>query len=267
MIEEYERTASISPMKTSRLRLFLFLAKPETAASMGCLLNDAKSETWFVDALNGTGLNIPRGLSDSAAIDNLLEFDDQIVNNNNTDHCMDLEAHSEPLNENKMLKNMQDVQSSMPDSPVVETNSSFGSSSSSPSMSNLPPIRVRVETNGARLQDQMAGLDEQFSHMSTSVATNVHNQGDGVVMLSAPPPIPVVSSTTVCCANPNRVVSDDERSDQGAPSGFRKPPLPLQPVPRRLGHDAYNLPSPDSVARYMYPEFCLHSLTKIQSCI
>ncbi|XP_057473571.1 uncharacterized protein LOC130761979 isoform X2 [Actinidia eriantha] len=39
-------------------------------------------------------------------------------------------------------------------------------------------------------------------------------------------------------------VSEDERSDQGAPTGVRKPPLPLQPVQLRLV-DAYNLPSPD----------------------
>lgn len=44
-------------------------------------------------------------------------------------------------------------------------------------------------------------------------------------------------------------VFDDERLDQGAPTGFRKPPLPLQPVPRKVV-DACGLPSPDSVARY-----------------
>ena len=47
----------------------------------------------------------------------------------------------------------------------------------------------------------------------------------------------------------NRVFSDDERSDQGVPVGFRKPPLPLQPVQHKAGA-SYNLPSPDSVARY-----------------
>lgn len=231
------------------MRLFLFLAKPETTASMGCLLNDAKSETWFVDALNGAGL-IPRVLSDSAAnTENLLEFSDQVVNNND---CMEnVFSPKDPLGGSKRVEYVQDAQSSMLGSPMVlETNSSFGSSSSSPSMSNLPHIRVRADNDEARLQDQMAGLDEQFSQMNTSVAAKMQNQVDGTVMLSSlpPPPLPVVITTTVSSENENRVVADEDKSDQGGPTRFRKPPLPLQPVQRRLGHDAYNLPSPDSVA-------------------
>ncbi|KAJ4838963.1 hypothetical protein Tsubulata_017363, partial [Turnera subulata] len=77
MIEEYDRitsSSSSSSLAPSRIRLFLFFNKPETATSMGSLLDDAKSETWFVDALNGSGL-LPRNLSDSATMDCLVNLD------------------------------------------------------------------------------------------------------------------------------------------------------------------------------------------------
>lgn len=243
MIEEYDRINSASPLKPSRLRLFLFHVKPETAASMGCLLEDTKSETWFVDALNGSGL-LPRGVSDSAVIDNLLQLDDSHVNNGES--CLDLEGQSLPLAGNKqVIKNVvnADVQSTMSDSPMVETTSSFDSGVSSPSMSNLPPIKVRVEES-----NRIGALDEQFSQMN--VAFNAPNNN---LMTAPPPPLPAnVSSGVglnpalvgVAGENFSRVISDDEKSDHGASSGLRKPPLPLQPVQRKL--DVYNLPSPDS---------------------
>ncbi|PWA86383.1 Phox/Bem1p [Artemisia annua] len=233
MIEEYDRLNASNPSaKPLRLRLFLFLSKPDTAASVGSLLDDAKSETWFVDALNGAGL-LPRGLSDSANIDNLLEHKDGTVSEDR-DNSMELETQRRRL----------DVHLNLPDSPLVETNSSFGSSSSSPSMSNLPPIKVRVDQH----MNQMAGLDEQLGQLN--VNTSSAQQSVAV----------------------NNVVGggvwggEEERLEHaGATSGgLRKPPLPLQPVQRKFGHDAYSLPSPeskhggayglhspDSIARYL----------------
>ncbi|XP_071903452.1 uncharacterized protein [Coffea arabica] len=245
MIEEYDRINSASPLKPPRLRLFLFAFKPETAASMGCLLDDAKSETWFVDALNGAGL-LPRGLSDSAAVDKLLELDEPRVN---VDSGTVIEAQNLTSGGNKQAINnaIQDVQSTFSDSPMVETTSSFESSVSSPSMSNLPPIKVRIDETNARL----GGLDEQFSQMN--VASNAQKQDDrSIHMGTSQPPIPIivggvgVHSGAVTGENVTRIISDDEKSDLGAPPGGpRKPPLPLQSVPRKFG-DAYNLPSPDS---------------------
>lgn len=245
MIEEYDRITSASPLKSSRLRLFIFLAKPETAASMGSLLDDAKSETWFVDALNGAGL-LPRGLSDSAAIDCFLDRDAS------GDSCTHVEAQTDSLCNTKHGKSGQEVHS-VPSSPMVETASSFGSSSSSPSMANLPPIRVRAEDGGLRLHDHKVGLEEEFAYMSTNPQTVVQKQDEGFVVLSAPPPLPssaIVGGTAAAAAaesgeKPSRGFSDDERSDQGVRIRFRKPPLPLQPVQRRLD-DGFNLPSPDS---------------------
>ncbi|XP_050237233.1 uncharacterized protein LOC126686958 [Mercurialis annua] len=225
MIEEYDRAA--------RIRLFIFFNKPETAASMGSLLDDAKSETWFVDALNGSLL--PRNLSDSATMQCLV----------NLDNDQDLEEENK---QEMMIKN---------DSPLMDNGtSSFGSSSSSPSMCNLPPIRVRVE-------DQKVGLEEQFAQMSFAQVVQQQNQDDGFGLLAAAaaplPPLPtsIAAVGMVPSISPvggssdrlNRVLSDDERSDQGAPINLcRKPPLPLQLVQNKSGACSYNLPSPDSVA-------------------
>ncbi|XP_030534498.1 ecdysone-induced protein 75B [Rhodamnia argentea] len=268
MIDEYDRAASPSPspLRPSRLRLFLFFTKPETATSMGTLLDDSKSETWFVDALNHAGI-LPRGLSDSATgVDCLVNLDP------NHDPPNDLEAqiedHNNSTNTNdnsKQVKAAQDVQFAMPDSPVVEnSSSSHGSSSSSPSMSNLPPIRVSVD-------QRTVGIDDQFAQMSIA-ANHLYRHDDGYGAFSAlAPPFPsgimasaalnaaasasMANQASGCGENmSNRAVSDDERSDQGAPPmALRKPPLPmLQPVQvQPLQHKAsaaYNLPSPDSVA-------------------
>ncbi|CAN4088767.1 unnamed protein product [Withania somnifera] len=275
MIEEYDRAMSASPLKPSRLRLFLFLAKPETAASMGCLLADSKSETWFVDALNNASL-LSRGLSDSAAETNFLELE-RIPKSDSGVNLDQAQNNSVAANNTQMAKNgIQEVQSTMPDSPMVETTSSFESSVSSPSIPSLPPIKVRAEDGqmNARFHDQMLGLDEQFSHMN--VASNAQKVDDGYLHLAAAaamPPLPtiiggaaVMSSATLVNTSPatgehhGRIISDDEKSDHGAPSGHRKPPLPLQPIQRKVGDGCslpspdskhtggYNLPSPDSVA-------------------
>ncbi|XVF09533.1 hypothetical protein REPUB_Repub07fG0102100 [Reevesia pubescens] len=242
MIEEYDRLTA-SSVTSSRIRLFLFFKKPDTASSMGPLLNDAKSETWFVDALNGSGL-IPRGNSDSATMET------RLLN-------LDGEFEAQGVKEkNKQAKNnnaVHEVQCSLPDSPMVEKTSYFGSSSSSPSMSNLPPIRVRVDQDGgAKVLDQRVGIEEQFAQIS--FATNIHKQDNGyAAAVSAPPPHSVSVATAMVTPaggssdNLNRILSDDERSDQGVPVGFRKPPLPLQPVQQKAC-GTYNLPSPDSVA-------------------
>lgn len=250
MIEEYDRTTAASPLKPSRLRLFLFPSMPETAASMGSLLDDAKSENWFVDALNGTGL-LPRGLSDSAATDNLVELDGI----QKSDSSANLDPQNEILGFNKQ------VHSNLPDSPMVETSSSFGSSSSSPSMSNLPPVKVRIGNDSARFHDQMAGLDEQLSHVS--IAPNAPPPTHSVIGCAATVSS-VAGENTATAAEPlSRVISDNEKSDHGAPTGLRKPPLPLQPVQPKLVDvyslpspdskhaGGYSLPSPDSVARYL----------------
>ncbi|XP_068643455.1 protein PAL OF QUIRKY-like isoform X2 [Aristolochia californica] len=211
MIEEYDRNST--SIKPSRLRLFLFPTKPESASSIGSLIDDSKSETWFVDALNGASI-LPRGLSaDSNSVNCLLGLDDVgpvpgTVNEPNNDSS----SH-------KPLK--QDIHS-VPDSPMLETASSFGSTSSAPNLSNLPPIRVHLDS-------RVGGLEEQFSNMKME-------EGFKEGGLVGNPPNPVTIMTTAVGAagvmsppgvgeNPNRILSEDERSD---PGGIRKPPqVPL----------------------------------------
>ncbi|XP_050373464.1 uncharacterized protein LOC126791103 [Argentina anserina] len=265
MIDEFDRTASHnSSAKPARIRLFLFPLKPESTQSMGPMLDmPAKTEDWFLNALNASSGMLNRGFSDSASVDCLLSLDDGDrggAANNSDSRGGDTEA-SAAAN----CKNGRPDVHSVPDSPMLENSSSFGSTSSSPSLANLPPIRVHVEDGGGsshggnRVQDQKVGIEDQFAQMTMGMAGQ-QKQDDvgGFVVLSSPPPLPttiVPSSAAVSSSSApdymNRVISDDERSDHG---GYRKP-LPPQPQqqaslpqsqPKSTG--VFDLPSPDSVS-------------------
>lgn len=248
MIEEYDRIASASStMKpsSSRLRVFLFFTKPDTTLSMGSLLDDAKSETWFVDALNNSGI-LSRGVSDSAG-DSFVNLDSVPA----SDSSNNLESQVESLtlleNNNNKVKNVLDnvnVVNSTPNSPMLEN--SLSSSSLTPSMENLPPIRVRVDENaGSRLQQENKVVMKQDGGFVVSSA----NVAMAAIPATSTMAFGGVVTATSGDVNVNRVVSDDERSDYGGLIGSRKPPLPLQLVqPRTSG--GVSLPSPDSVTRY-----------------
>ncbi|KAF5791434.1 putative PB1 domain-containing protein [Helianthus annuus] len=130
MLEEHDRIVS-SPAP-ARIRLFLFPTRPE---SVGSLLLDPKSESWFSDALKSTMI-INRGLSDGSGMGNgLMGLD-----------CLDGNGES--------LMNSGDSgkagggggdSGSVPESMVLETCSSFGSINSSVSASNLVPVGVGNE--------------------------------------------------------------------------------------------------------------------------
>nr|GMD35654.1 polycystic kidney disease protein 1-like 3 [Ipomoea batatas] len=104
MVQEYDRMIA-SPVRLPRLRFFLFPDRPETAASAGCLLADAKSEQWFVDAINDSGL-VSRAFSDPAIDINTGDLDGISVSK--VDSCLNISN--------------QDVQST-PDSVASESNS------------------------------------------------------------------------------------------------------------------------------------------------
>ncbi|KAF7827755.1 RNA polymerase II degradation factor 1 [Senna tora] len=276
MIDEYDRTASNSAVKPSRIRLFLFPTKPDSSQSIGPILdNSAKSEDWFLNALNGAGL-LNRGFSESASVNCLLGLDEESGGGNNLDSNSrenEVVQQSGSFGNCKNVKQGQDVHS-VPDSPMLETTSSFGSTSSSPSLANLPPIRVHVVEDGGgsvRMQDHkvVVGIEEQFSQMGIGgggVVQKQQQQDEGFVVLSSPPPMPAVvtaapiSSGVVAGEYQNRVFSDDERSDHGVPVGYRKPPTPQpqtqpQPQPQSLppqfqqkSNAIVDLPSPDSVS-------------------
>ncbi|KAK7280422.1 hypothetical protein RJT34_25486 [Clitoria ternatea] len=290
MIDEYDRTnAANSSVKPSRIRLFLFPTKPDSTHSIPPQILDTsvKSDDWFLNALNGAGL-LNRGFSDSASVNCLLGLDDDVAGNN-------LEPGSKDAGEGGVVvgggggggggssqggsfgngKNLKQDVHSVPDSPMLETTSSFGSTSSSPSLANLPPIRVHVE-DGVRVQQDhqkvVLGIEEQFAQMGVG-----QKQDEGFIVLSSPPPPPVPTTLSAAAAAvgmpigpavvageyQNRVVSDDERSDHGVPVGYRKPPTPQPQMPAQTQTQAQtqthpqfqqkstgvvDLPSPDSVS-------------------
>ncbi|XP_010044112.2 uncharacterized protein LOC104433156 [Eucalyptus grandis] len=212
MIEE----SVSSSLKHPRTRLFLFpspSAAPESSRSIGRLLEaSGTSEHWFVDALNGAGAAGPnKGFSDSALVNCLLGLDDG-------------ESGLE-----KTAKQPQEVQS-VPDSPMLATSSSFGSSStaSSHSVVNSPPIRVQSESEVAR--DEKLGIEEQFALMGVGFGVGP-KQDNGSVSSSAP----LTPATYADCMH--RVFSDDERSDHGTPVNSQKLGMQqpqLQSVPQNV---------------------------------
>ncbi|KAK2439598.1 Octicosapeptide/Phox/Bem1p family protein [Trifolium repens] len=129
MIEEYDRLSSNPSPSPSRLRLFLFFSKPETAVSMDTLHHDS-NHSWFVEALNNSGI-LSRVVSDSAAVvDNcLLNLDDYEAS---ASSCND-----ENTNNNVNKEHLIDVDYSV---PVDEEDNMFKYS-----FDNLPQIRVRAD--------------------------------------------------------------------------------------------------------------------------
>ncbi|KAJ6350962.1 hypothetical protein OIU78_006978 [Salix suchowensis] len=281
MIDEYDRTNSNNGPKSSRLRLFLFPLKPESSQSIGPILeNSAKSDDWFLNALNGAaaaaaGL-MNRGYSDSTSVNCLLGLDyndssdglnNESNSNNNSNADLVVVGGGRDGEGSNKGGGKQDVHS-VPDSPMLETTSSFGSTSSSPLLANLPPIRVHVEDGSGVRDHKVVGIEDQLAQMTVCGGGVGQRQDEGFATLSSPPPMPVsiavssvpVGGQVVAGEYQNRVFSDDERSDHGVPVCYRKPPQPqpqtqmqtLTPQNQQWsgsgGAAAIDLPSPDSVS-------------------
>ncbi|KAK8579484.1 hypothetical protein V6N13_142691 [Hibiscus sabdariffa] len=270
MIDEYDRTCSqtTSSSKSSRIRLFLFPLNPDgtlaSSHSIGPIINNStKSDEWFLNALNGSGL-LNRGFSDPTTNVNLLGLDEDRQGN-----VVEVGSKDEGSGSQKNMNlKSQDVHS-VPDSPMLETSSSFGSTSSSPSLANLPPIRVHAEDQ----KEHKVGIEEQFAQFTVTASSAGGGGGGGVGMkqqdevlaaLSSPPLMPVaiptsgggvvLNSGVVPGEYTNRVLSDDERSDHGVPVGYRKTQTP-QPQPQGLPlqnqqkySSGQDLASPDSIS-------------------
>lgn len=190
-------------------------------------------------------------------MDTLLELDHGMAKSDSCVHLARTHNDDPSFGNGKQTPVKNNAQEVVVDSPpVVETSSSFGSSTSSPSMANPPPIKVRGEDY------LMVGLNEHFSSHFSNIAPNS--------VSATSPPVALVNVPTDVRSGVGRdcVIGDDEKSEKSdhgtvAPTGLRKPPLPLQPVQRKLVDihnlpspdskhaSGYNLPSPDSVARYV----------------
>ncbi|XP_031114697.1 uncharacterized protein LOC116018831 isoform X1 [Ipomoea triloba] len=144
MLEEHDRIASSISPNPSRIRLFLFPVKPE---SLGSGFLDPKAESWFSDALSNTRIerrvqstdsNLPRAL---IGLDFAGGFD-----------------------------------SVSGESLVLETSSSFGSTSSFISMSSLPAFGVHGEDGTANLQDKKVRVPSSASIESDNSVGSVASQ-------------------------------------------------------------------------------------------
>ncbi|XP_073064413.1 uncharacterized protein [Primulina eburnea] len=205
MVEEYDRLINAPrELKPGRIRLFLF---PKSSSIEQILVESAstKSEDWFLNALNGGKATASeRGHSESSSVNYLLGLDDDLLGKSGI--AKDVEAQLEDKrcsvdgngndnNNNNSVIN-QDVHS-VPDSPMLETSSSFGSTSGSPSMVNLPPIRVRLEEIPKL---GVVGVDEKFQQMTFGVggdAILTRKKQEEVEGLAAEVPGVVVSVTPV----------------------------------------------------------------------
>ncbi|XP_051146019.1 RNA polymerase II degradation factor 1 [Andrographis paniculata] len=257
MIDEYDRlhSSGAAGLKPGRLRLFLFPKSPPpaAAASIEQLLVETastKSDDWFFNVLNGKTSD--RGFSESSSVNCLLGLDDDSVGKASAAAAADPQNEGSKNGGNNTVPN-HDVHS-VPDSPMLETTSSFGSTSSSPSVANLPPIRVKVDDNR---------IEDQFQQMTVGVTGNV-------AAAAAPPPLQRqeevggfvatgVDGGGVVVSGDYRVVSDDERSDHG---GYRKvqqiqpqvqvmqaqQQIPPQYQQMKQTGAAIDFPSPDSVS-------------------
>ncbi|KAL3824105.1 hypothetical protein ACJIZ3_020134 [Penstemon smallii] len=205
MIDEFDRLNNNNKNSGGggRLRLFLFPnISSNTSIEQLLETGSTKSEDWFLNALNGKLSNFSisdRGFSESSSVNCLLGLDDDFVT--------------------KGRKNSGNgnVNNQEPNSPMVDKNSSFGSTSSTPSLvgANLPPIRVHVEEN------PKVGLEEQLQPISSGAVRNNIKQEEYA----------------------NRNFSDDEKSDHG---GYR---LVQQVQPQvQVQQQQQILPSPGSVS-------------------
>ncbi|KAM0933103.1 putative PB1 domain-containing protein [Dioscorea sansibarensis] len=257
MIDEYDRLlqggGSGSCTRSSRIRLFLFPSKPESAPSSigsGSLLEDSKSETWFVDALNsaiGSGGTLPRGLSaDSASVNCLLGLEDDSFTHSRAS------GPPPPPDVEQHVLHRPDLSSrlpSVPDSPMLDI------TSSTPCLSNLPPIPVRPEDCSP--DRRVGGLDDHFSQMNLSAGT--------AAVPTHPPqmpiPLPPVSSTTPSITPseiPNRVFSDDEKSEKSDQNAVRKAPAPPMQTIQSQFLPNIEPPIPESLPR----PFCANPFTE-----
>lgn len=131
MLEEHDRITL-----PARIRLFLFVVKPE---SVGSALLGPKSESWFCDALKSAGI-LQKGQSADCGL--LLGMGP------------DLDVPVESGSSGGVCGGGGESKLGA-ESLVLETSSSFGSTSSSFSMSNSPPIAVSIcDEKGLNLLDR-----------------------------------------------------------------------------------------------------------------
>ncbi|XP_057784044.1 protein PAL OF QUIRKY [Salvia miltiorrhiza] len=201
MLEEHDR---ITP--PARIRLFLFAVKPE---SVGSALLGPKSDSWFCDALKSTGI-LHKGQSADCGL------------------LMGIGPDLEPLVESAGAGESKMGAESL----VLETNSSFGSTGSSFSMSNSPPIAIaNCDEKGLNLLDR-----------KNRVPSSASFESDYSVGSSAAPPKTGVSQEPLIQVGPEESL-DTPVSDSSFDMTGQKTvqvlryPLPQLPDGMKQQHD------------------------------
>ncbi|XP_074274904.1 uncharacterized protein LOC141598963 [Silene latifolia] len=257
MIDEYDRLSALKS-KSGRIRLFLFPSPSlDSTQSMGPILDGSnRSEDWFLNALNSAA-ELQRGFSEPGSISNLLGLDQEV----------EFVNPSSNININNINnKSTNDLQS-VPDSPMVETTSSFGSTSSQPSFLNLAPIRVHVDDGNGRFVDQRSGIEEQFAQLGMGGGggggggIQLNKQGeDGFVAISSSPSVAMMAAGGGGGGGGggefgNRNYSEDDRSDHGyrkqqqvTGQGQGQQQQQQQQMMGQNQQTGGDLPSPDSVS-------------------
>ncbi|XP_057810689.1 uncharacterized protein LOC131025100 [Salvia miltiorrhiza] len=258
MVEEYDRLHNAAAAKPGRLRLFLFPKSPTSIDQLLVQTTSSKPEDWFFNALNGKSGNLStaasdRGFSDSSSVNNLLGLDDEFAGKAaEKDAELKIEASkvggaaNGTAHGNYVIN--QDVHS-VPDSPMLDTTSSFGSASSSPSIPNLPRIKVHVEENR---KVGGLGIEEQFQQISVNPPSQKQEEEEvfmsaGAAAGAAASPLPIV------VGGEYRFISDDERSDHGGQrklQQIQQAQLQSQQIPhfQQKQTNAFDLSSPHSVS-------------------
>ncbi|PON77503.1 PB1 domain containing protein [Parasponia andersonii] len=157
MLEELRRhlSASASSRTPSRMRLFVFSPKAESRSSRDSVIHHPKTESWFFDALKSAKI-MQKGRANC-----LVGFEGEAQNECGGD-----------FSGNGI--------GSTAESMVLETSSSFGSTSSSASLTNLAAIKSNVEDGGSGMNDNNVKLtspESLASESSVSAATSCPQTG------------------------------------------------------------------------------------------
>nr|GMC59963.1 uncharacterized protein LOC109168531 [Ipomoea batatas] len=200
MLEEYDRISSSASAATpSRIRLFLF---PD---SQGSALLDQKADSWFSDALNNSTIVRKGQSTDSCTPRGLMGLDTVIGSD-----LLSVEGQAECLSSSGGgggdAKHGLELGGLLQESLVLETSSSFGSTNSSISMSNLPAIGVHGDETGFNLLEKRLRVPSSASLESDISVGSVGFQSKPSTYQE--PFIQVVSGATSCTTEPESPISN-----------------------------------------------------------
>ncbi|XP_031253285.1 uncharacterized protein LOC116111226 [Pistacia vera] len=145
-LEEFQRLSDFP--EPTRIRLFLFGLKQSELKTTQCGLTHPKTESWFVDALKGA----------------------KMMQKGEIGFGGEGQIQSEGSNGNGSSGGLCGQESM-----VLETTSSYGSTSSSVSLSNLPPIKACGDESLTFFQDNRAKLPS-----AESTASDINSPGSAI---------------------------------------------------------------------------------------